>query len=147
MRRISLVLALALVACGGPKKHEDEFPVPDGPPDAGATVTEPAATELPPALVAKVEHALDFVESFAVAAEANTADCAAMGTSLQALADGPDGKVLIAMDADPDFQPNAQAIADRFGPRLTELGDRISAAIRPCNTPEVNDALTAVGLQ
>jgi uncharacterized lipoprotein YmbA len=143
MRRIPLVLAFALAACGGPHRHEEEFPVPDGPPDAGAA----AADELPAALIARVDHALEFMDTVATAAEATTSDCVKMGASLQALADGPDGKVLIEMDLDPDYRAHSAEVAERYSERLGQLSNRIGVAIHPCDTKPVNDALTQIGLQ
>ena len=143
MRRF-LLCALVVAACGGPKKHEDELPVPEAPPDAAV-----AADPIPATLEAKVETAIGFLESLVTAATGAGEDCDKMSADMQAIADGPDGTSIIAMDADPEYHDHAKAVQDRYGDDLEKLGDRLSDAIQPCmmgSDKRVQEILVQIGL-
>ena len=70
-----------------------------------------------------------------------------MGTALQALADGPDGKILVEMDLDKDYHAHSSEVVRQYSARLGKLSDRIAVAANACNTDPVNAALRQVGLE
>lgn len=144
MKRALLLIALA--ACGG-GKSTPKTPPPAAAPDAGAA----AQPEVPEALRQKAEDAVALVEALASAAEgakpASEADCPALATALQAVADGPHGKAILAIDADPDFAKYAMPISDLYGAQLEKASDRLGDAIQTCAyDPDVVDVLLATGL-
>ena len=136
MRRIPIVLALALAACGGSKK-KDEFPVPGDDPDAGV-----AASTLPPEVSAEVERAITMVESLSTAAAQAGQDCTQVAAAIKPIADGPDGKALRDLDADPRLNQYSAEINHQYGKQLDAMIEHLGDAIMQCqHDPAVEQIL------
>jgi hypothetical protein len=140
------VLLIALAACGG-KKAASSTPPPTTAPDAGPA----PQPEIPEALRAKAEAAVALVEALAAAAEGakvqTEAECPGLATALRAVADGPQGGAILAIDSDPDFPKYGVAISDVYGAGLEKASDRLGDAIMVCAyDPDVVQVLLDTGL-
>jgi hypothetical protein len=147
MRRIPLVLAVLLAACGPKKAKQEEFPVPEGPPDAGAASME----AIPQDLQDETEAAIAFIEELSTAASAvkNDGDtyCDSVATAMKAVVDGPHGKAIITIDADARFNTYANAINDKYGKQLNAMNDHLEAAVGACGGhPGVTQVLIDAGI-
>src|SRR5262249_25061875 len=134
-------------ACGPKKAKPEEFPVPDGPPDAGAASME----AIPQDLQDETKAAIAFVEELAAAATGvkNTGDtyCDSVETAMRAVVDGPHGKAILTIDADTRFGTYAAAINQQFGKELGAMNDHLEAAVGACaQHPGVTKVLLDAGI-
>jgi hypothetical protein len=116
-----------------------------------AVAADPAA--IPAPLAAEVEAAIGLLEAITTAAESvgaaddEHADCEAMAAAMRPIADGPSGKAIVTIDADPDAKVYGKAIAETYGPRLDGASDRLAAAINACMyDPGVGQVLIDTGM-
>jgi hypothetical protein len=138
--RIGSWFIVAALLAGCPKKKPVDPDEPDPvltEPDAGAT----SGGELPAELVATMDRVLALLDALGAAAREAGTDCEAMGTSFQAIADGPEGSAFAELGSGKweDYFDEVQA---RYGAELGSKSEAIGTAIGTCQTnPKVDGAL------
>ncbi len=132
-RLASIILTVAVTACGG-KSHPPAGPTP---PPGDVAAGDPAAA--PPVVddaefEAHMQAGLAFIDELADGVEAASGDCAKVAAAIEAtVARHPDVLASAAQyDRDPLLKAHSQAWLEHHQDELSAAGERIGAGVGPC---------------